>query len=164
VIADNQVYFVQPLNNQFMKFLTDRKYALVMLAFSMVYCYLAISLEADYDPTKEKYFPFLLSIAMIILSVLLFIFPSQHKNTWPKGQQLIKIILLAAAILVYSLSLAYVGFLILATILMGVCMWVFGGTLKWIAPVSVVVTISFYIIFDRVLGLNLPAGILKFLN
>lgn len=147
-----------------MKFLTDRKYALVMLVFSMTYCYLAVSLEADFDPTNEKYFPFLLSVAMIILSVLLFIFPSQHKNTWPKGQQLLSIILLAAAILIYSLSLAHVGFLILATLLMAVCMWVFGATLKWIVPVSVAVTISFYIIFDRILGLNLPVGILKFLN
>lgn len=145
-----------------MKFLADRKYAIVMLFFSMAYCYLAVSLEADFDPTKEKYFPFLLSIAMIILSVLLFIFPSQHKNTWPKGQQLLRICLLAAAILIYCLSLAHVGFLILATLLMAVCMWVFGGTLKWIAPVSVVVSISFYIIFDRILGLNLPAGILNF--
>jgi putative tricarboxylic transport membrane protein len=147
-----------------MKFLTDRKYAIVMLFFSVAYCYLAVSLETDFDPTNEKYFPFLLSVAMIILSVLLFIFPSQHKNTWPKGQQLLSIGLLAAAILVYSLSLAHVGFLILATLLMAVCMWVFGATLKWIAPVSVVVTISFYIIFDRILGLNLPVGILKFLN
>jgi len=134
-----------------------------MLFFSMAYCYLTVSLEADYDPTKEKYFPFFLSVAMIILSVLLFIFPSQHKNTWPKGQQLVSIFLLAVAILVYSLSLAHVGFLVLATLLMGVCMWVFGATIKWIAPVSVAVSISFYIIFDRILGLNLPTGILKFL-
>jgi len=145
-----------------MKFLSDRKYAIAMLFFSMAYCYFAVSLEADFDPTKEKYFPFILSVAMIALSVLLFFLPSQHTNSWPKGWQLLKIGLLISAILLYSLFLGEVGFLISASLLMAVCMWVFGAKRGWIAPVSVTVTISFYIIFDRILGLNLPAGILNF--
>jgi uncharacterized membrane protein YwaF len=64
-----------------MKFLSDRKYAIAMLFFSMAYCYFTFSLEADFDPTKEKYFPFILSVAMIILSVLLFFLPSQHTTS-----------------------------------------------------------------------------------
>jgi len=133
-----------------------------MLCFSMAYCYLTFSLEADFDPAKEKYFPFILSVAMIILSVLLFFFPSRHTTAWPKGRQWLKIGLLVGVILFYSLFLSYVGFLISASLLMAVCMWGFGAKGKWIAPVSVTVAISFYIIFDRILGLNLPAGILKF--
>ena len=145
-----------------MKFLSDRKYAIAMLSFSMAYCYFAVSLEADFDPTKEKYFPFSLSVIMITLSVLLFFLPSQHTTSWPKGRQWLKIGLLMGAILLYSLFLGHVGFLISASLLMGVCMWGFGARRKWIVPVSIIVTISFYIIFDRILGLNLPAGILKF--
>ena len=113
-------------------------------------------------PTKEKYFPFLLSVAMIILSVLLFFLPSQHTTSWPQGRQWLKIGLLIGAILFYSLFLSHVGFLISASLLMAVCMWEFGAKLSWIIPVSVTVAISFYIIFDRILGLNLPAGILNF--
>jgi len=41
-------------------------------------------------------------------------------------------------------------------------MWVFEANRKWIVPVSIIVAVSFYIIFDRLLGLNLPAGILNF--
>ena len=145
-----------------MKFLSDRKYAIAMLSFSMAYCYFTVSLEADFDPTKEKYFPFILSVIMITLSVLLFFLPSQHTTSWPKGRQWLKIGLLTGAIFLYSLFLGHVGFLISASLLMGVCMWGFGARRKWIAPVSIIVTISFYIIFDRILGLNLPAGILKF--
>ena len=145
-----------------MKFLSDRKYAIAMLSFSMAYCYFAVSIEADFDPTKEKYFPFILSVIMITLSVLLFFLPSQHTTSWPKGRQWLKIGLLMGAILLYSLFLGHVGFLISASLLMGVCMWGFGARRKWIVPVSIIVTISFYIIFDRILGLNLPAGILKF--
>jgi hypothetical protein len=63
-----------------MKFLSDKKYAIAMLCFSMAYCYLTFSLEADFDPAKEKYFPFILSVAMIILSVLLFFFPVSTHN------------------------------------------------------------------------------------
>ena len=145
-----------------MKFLSDRKYAIAMLFFSMAYCYFTVLLEADFDPTKEKYFPFILSVIMITLSVLLFFLPSQHTTSWPKGQLWLKIGLLTGAILFYSLFLNYVGFLISASLLMAVCMWEFGAKGKWIVPVSVIVAISFYIIFDRILGLNLPQGILKF--
>ena len=145
-----------------MKFIPDKKHAIAMLLFSMAYCYFAVSLEADFDPTKEKYFPFILSVIMITLSVLLFFLPSQHTTSWPKGQLWLKIGLLTGAILFYSLFLNYVGFLISASLLMAVCMWGFGAKGKWIAPVSVTVAISFYIIFDRILELNLPPGILNF--
>jgi hypothetical protein len=63
-----------------MKFLSDKKYAIAMLFFSMAYCYFTVSLEAGFDPTKEKYFPFILSVAMIILSVLLFFFAVSAHN------------------------------------------------------------------------------------
>ena len=145
-----------------MKFLPDKKYAIAMLLFSMAYCYFTVSLEADFDPTREKYFPFILSVGMITLSVLLFFLPSQHTTSWPKGRQWLEIALLIAAILFYSLFLSHVGFLISASLLMAVCMWGFGAKRRWIAPVSIAVVISFYIIFDRILGLNLPAGILNF--
>ena len=145
-----------------MKFIPDKKHAIAMLLFSMAYCYFAVSLEADFDPTREKYFPFILSVAMITLSVLLFFLPSRHTTSWPKDKQWLKIGFLVGAILFYSLFLSYVGFLISASLLMAVCMWEFGAKGKWIAPVSVTVAISFYIIFDRILGLNLPPGILNF--
>jgi hypothetical protein len=145
-----------------MNLINDRKYAIVMLIFSMIYCYSALSLDADFDPTQEKYYPFVLSIAMIILSLGLLVWPSPHTTSWPNGKNLRKIGLTFCAILVYSLVLHKVGFLISASVLMGICMWVFEANCKWIVPVSVIVAFSFYILFDRLLGLNLPAGILNF--
>ncbi|MCD4720529.1 MAG: tripartite tricarboxylate transporter TctB family protein [Desulfobacula sp.] len=145
-----------------MNLTNDRKYAIAMLIFSMVYCFSAFSLDADFNPTQEKYYPFVLSIAMIILSLALLVWPSPHTTTWPKRKNLQKIGLTFCAILVYSLVLHRVGFLISASILMGICMWVFEANRKWIVPVSIIVAISFYLIFDRLLGLTLPAGILNF--
>ncbi len=145
-----------------MKLISDRKYAIVMLLFSLGYLYMSASLETDLDPVNEKYYPYMLSLAMIGLSVALLIFPSKHTTTWPGWQQIWKISFLAVVVLVYSLALAHIGFLILASVLMGVCMWLFGASRKWIVPVSIIVSVSFYLIFDRLLGLNLPAGILNF--
>jgi putative tricarboxylic transport membrane protein len=145
-----------------MNLINDRKYAIAMLIISMVYCYSAFSLDADFNPTQEKYYPFVLSIAMILLSLGLLVWPSAHTTSWPKRKNLQKIGLTFCAILVYSLVLQSVGFLISASVLMGICMWVFDANRKWIVPVSIIVAISFYIIFDRLLGLNLPAGILNF--
>jgi hypothetical protein len=145
-----------------MNLINDRKYAIAMLIISMVYCYSAFSLDADFNPTQEKYYPFVLSIAMILLSLGLLVWPSTHTTSWPNRKNLRKIGLTFCAILVYSLVLHKVGFLISAGVLMGICMWVFDANRKWIVPVSIIVVISFYILFDRLLGLNLPAGLLNF--
>jgi len=145
-----------------MNLINDRKYAIAMLVFSMIYCYSAFSLDAGFDPTQEKYYPFVLSIIMVTLSLALLVWPSVHTTSWPKGKNLIKIGLTFIAILIYSLVLQKIGFLISASVLMGICMWVFEAKRKWIAPVSIIVAISFYLIFDRLLGLNLPSGLLNF--
>ncbi len=134
-----------------------------MLVISIFYSVSAWLLDTDFDPVNEKYYPFVLSILMIVSSIGLFIWPSTHSATWPKLKNLQKIVITFFAILLYSFVLQSIGFIIAASVLMGICMWVFEAKLKWIAPVSIVSAISFYVIFDRLLGLNLPVGLLGFL-
>jgi hypothetical protein len=146
-----------------MKLMADRKYAIVMLVLSVIYCASALSLDADFDPVNEKFYPFVLSVLMIVSSIGLFIWPSAHTTSWPKGRNVQKIGITFCAILVYCFVLHKIGFIITASVLMGVCMWVFEAKRKWIAPVAIITAISFYIVFDRLLGLNLPAGLLNFI-
>jgi putative tricarboxylic transport membrane protein len=145
-----------------MKLIADRKYAIVMLVLSVIYCASALSLDSDYNPVNEKFYPFVLSVLMILSSIGLFIWPSGHTTSWPKGRNVQKIGITFCAILVYCLVLQKVGFIITASVLMGICMWVFEAERKWIAPVAIITAISFYVVFDRLLGLNLPAGLLNF--
>lgn len=145
-----------------MNLVNDRKYALGMLLLSIVYCVSAWSLDTDFDPVNEKFYPFVLSVLMILLSIGLFIWPSPQSTIWPNWKNLQKIGLTFSAILVYSLVLHKIGFIISASLLMAICMWVFEASRKWILPTSVIVSIVFYVIFDRLLGLNLPAGLLSF--
>ncbi len=145
-----------------MNLIADRKYAIVMLVFSIGYAVAAFSLDADFDPVNEKFYPFVLSVLMILSSIGLLIWPSPHTTSWPKGRNVKKIGITFGAILVYCFVLHKIGFIISASVLMGICMWVFEARRKWIAPVSIVTAIIFYIVFDRLLGLNLPAGLLNF--
>lgn len=145
-----------------MNLIADRKYAIVMLILSIIYCAAAFSLDADFDPVNEKFYPFVLSVLMIISSIMLIIWPSSHSTSWPKGKNVQKIGLIFCAILGYCFVLRRVGFIISASVLMGICMWVFEAQQKWIVPVSVVTAITFYVVFDQLLGLNLPVGILNF--
>ena len=142
--------------------IADRKYAIVMLVLSIIYCVSAFLLDADFEAVNEKFYPFVLSVLMIASSIGLFFMPSPHTTSWPKGRNVQKIGVTFCAILVYSLVLHKIGFIISATVLMGICMWVFESRRKWIAPVSIVTAICFYVVFDRLLGLNLPAGLLDF--
>ncbi len=146
-----------------MNLTADRKYAVAMLVLSIIYCASALSLDADFDAVNEKFYPFVLSVLMIVSSIGLFIRPSLHTTSWPKGRNVQKIGLTFFAILVYCFVLQKIGFIISASVLMGICMWVFEAKRKWIVPVSIIVAISFYIVFDRLLGLNLPAGLLNFI-
>lgn len=146
-----------------MKIIEDRKYALIMLVLSMIYSISAYNLDADFDPTHEKFYAFALGVCMVLLSMALLIRPTQQKVIWPNLKNLQKIGITICTILVYSLALHKVGFLICASVLMGACMWVFNAKTKFIIPVSITVAITFYVVFDRLLGLNLPAGILNFL-
>jgi hypothetical protein len=141
----------------------DRKYAMVMLVLSIIYCAAALSLDADFNPVNEKFYPFVLSVLMILSSIGLFIWPSPHTTSWPRGRNVQKIGLTFCAILVFCFALQKIGFIISASVLMGILMWVYEAERKWIVPVSIVTAISFYIVFDRLLGLNLPTGILSFL-
>ncbi|PLX33762.1 MAG: hypothetical protein C0605_15670 [Hyphomicrobiales bacterium] len=134
-----------------------------MLILSLVYCVSALSLDADFNPVNEKFYPFVLSVLMILLSVGLMIWPSAQATTWPNWKNFQRIAITFIAILLYSLVLQKVGFIISAGLLMAICMWVFEADLKWIAPTSLIIVVSFYVVFDRMLGLNLPAGILGFL-
>jgi putative tricarboxylic transport membrane protein len=145
-----------------MKLVADRKYAMVMLVVSLIYCASALSLNADLNPVDEKFYPFVLSVLMIISSIALLIWPSAHTTSWPKGRNVQKIGITFGAILVYCFVLQKVGFIISASVLMGICMWVFEAKRKWIAPVSIITAVSCYVVFDRLLGLNLPAGLLDF--
>ncbi len=145
-----------------MSLIEDRKYAIGMLILSIVYCVSALSLDTDFDPVNEKFYPFVLSLVMILLSIGLFIWPSRQSTTWPNWKNLQKIGITFTAILVYSFVLHSIGFIISASVLMAICMWVFEARRTWILPTSIIVSISFYIIFDRLLGLNLPAGLLSF--
>jgi len=134
-----------------------------MLVLSIIYCAAALLLDADFNPVNEKFYPFVLSVLMIVSSIGLFIWPSPHTTSWPKGKNVIKIGITFCAILVYCFVLQKIGFIICTGVLMGICMWVFEAKRKWIAPVAIVTAISFYVVFDRLLGLNLPAGLLSFL-
>ncbi len=142
---------------------SDRKYALVMLLLSITYAVSAYTLDTDFDPTNEKFYPLVLSLLMILSSLVLLFFPSAHTATWPNWQNWQKIALTFSAILVYSLILHKVGFIISASVLMAICMWVFNAEKRWILPTSLITSVSFYLVFDRLLGLNLPAGLLGFL-
>lgn len=134
-----------------------------MLLISVAYCVSALLLDTDFDPVNEKYYPFVLSVLMIASSIGLFIWPSSHAATWPEWKNIQKIGITFSAVLLYSFVLQTVGFIISASILMGVCMWVFEAPVKWIAPVSISTSVCFYVVFDRLLALNLPLGLLDFL-
>ena len=70
-----------------MNLIPDRKYAIVMLVLSIIYCAAALLLDADFNPVNEKFYPFVLSVLMIISSIgLVHLALATHDCHGPKGK------------------------------------------------------------------------------
>jgi putative tricarboxylic transport membrane protein len=112
------------------------------------------------------FFPFLVGFGMIALSLILLVQGWLGRSTAPKAygrwQGPLKMV---AGLAVYSVVLDPLGY-ILSTIFIAAITLRILGVLSWkvIGVSSVALSVSVYFLFTRLLGVELPAGILSFLG
>ncbi|HYD63502.1 MAG TPA: tripartite tricarboxylate transporter TctB family protein [Noviherbaspirillum sp.] len=113
----------------------------------------------EYEPVGPRAFPLLLALVMASCGAWLALRPAQHAD-WPQGNRLGRITICAGAIVVYALLFQLLGF-ILATVLMALPAGrVFGGTWRQCIAGGIGLGIVLYLMFDKVLDVVLPLGIL----
>jgi putative tricarboxylic transport membrane protein len=110
------------------------------------------------------FFPNLVAITMMILSFFLII-PRRRGNGEPiSPQSAFRVLILFLALLAYSFALEYLGFSLVSFLLMTYLFKTFSDSQKWYVAVSwALLSVGFaYVLFDILLGSNLPKGILGF--
>lgn len=113
----------------------------------------------EYEPVGPRAFPLLLALGMAICGAWLALRPSAP-ITWPRGTQLRHIALCAATVVVYAIVFQILGFTV-ATALMAIPIGrIFGGTWRQCLLCGVSLGILLYVLFDKVLDVVLPLGIL----
>jgi len=115
----------------------------------------------SYEPVGPRAFPLLLAALMAVAGVWLVFRPTQHAGGF--NLTLVRLIGLSVlAILAYALLFELLGFT-LATALMAVPMGMaFGGNWKQSLVGGAGLGVMSYFVFDRLLDVVLPAGVLSF--
>lgn len=115
--------------------------------------------DFSYEPLGPRAFPMLLSV-MIAFCGLYLVIKGQFQAHPVANDVKLRIILLALVILIYALLFQPLGF-ILATFLAVMAIgFLFGGKLLPLSITSLLTAVILYVLFDRVLEVVLPVGIL----
>lgn len=112
-------------------------------------------------------FPRILGSGLGVLGLLLFLsewlpsFRSKDTIEWPAGKYRVRVLLIAAAILLYIGTIKWIGF-VLTTFLFVFFLTRLLGAYRWTvsASVSLLTTSSCTVVFQYWLDLKLPSGIL----
>ncbi len=108
------------------------------------------------------FFPILVAILMMILSLFLIISKRKSEEKLFFGKSSIHVLIVFVVLLTYSFTLEYLGFIIVSFLLMTYLFKAFGGSKKWRGAVLWALTsvVLAYLLFNVLLEGNLPRGIL----
>lgn len=141
--------------------LSDRLLGVVALLFSAFLAWHGVELQAafSYEPVGPRAFPLLLS-AMIGLCGLVL--------TWRGGNKIEpnlpgvngRILMMVGVLAFYAAGFVWFGFMLSTAIMATMIGRLFGGSWIKSAAGGIIMSVLFYVLFDRVLDVVLPVGLL----
>ena len=141
---------------------SDRLTGLALLALAVAYGVTAGGYQAMIgDPLGPAVFPTALAIALGLLSLYLIVRPDPEP-AWPLGRALLKQVLTLVAFVAYAYLLEPLGFLVSTFLAVVVLGWLLGARLWQAGAAGVAIAIVLFVLFDTLLSLPLPAGVLDF--
>jgi putative tricarboxylic transport membrane protein len=139
---------------------SDRLTGLVLLALAVAYGVAASGYQAMIgDPLGPAVFPMALAIALGLLSLYLLVRPGPEP-AWPRGRALLKQVLTLVAFVAYAYLLEPLGFLVSTFLAVTVLGCLLGARLLPAGAAAVAIAVVLFVLFDSLLGLPLPAGVL----
>jgi putative tricarboxylic transport membrane protein len=143
---------------------SDRLTGLALLALAVAYGVTAGGYQAMIgDPLGPAVFPVALAIALGLLSLYLTVRPGPEA-AWPGRRALLKQGLALIAFVAYAYLLEPLGFLVSTFLAVVVLGQLLGARLWQAGAAGAAIAIVLFVLFDTLLGLPLPAGVLVFLG
>lgn len=144
--------------------MSDRITGLVLLALAVAYGVAASGFEARIgDPLGPAVFPLVLSIPLGLLSLYLLIRPDPEPR-WARGRALFRQALAVLTFVAYAYVLEPLGFIVASVLAVAVLGRLLGATLWRAGAAGVAISVTLFVLVDRLLSLPLPAGVLAFLG
>jgi putative tricarboxylic transport membrane protein len=143
---------------------SDRLTGLVLLVLAIVYGVTASGYEAMIgDPLGPAVFPVVLAIPLGLLSLYLIARPDPEPD-WARGRALLKQVLALAVLVAYAYLLEPLGFIVTTLLAVVALGWLLGARLRDATLAGVVIAVVLFVLFDVLLKLPLPAGMLGLLG
>lgn len=118
--------------------------------------------DYSYEPLGPRAFPLLLAAGLGLSGLWLVLRPSIGAEAF-KGVPWKATALCAGAVLLYALLFQWLGFALATTLMALPVGLAFGGGWKPSLAGGVVLGLGFHVVFDKLLDVTMPAGVLSFL-
>jgi putative tricarboxylic transport membrane protein len=119
-------------------------------------------LQVAMDPLGPSTFPYLLAVVLGIAGIYLIVRPDPSPH-WPDRRHLLEMAAVIVVLCLYALTLEEIGFILATFVAVAILGWRLGARPVHALVNGVAVAVALYGLFDQVLGLPLPSGLLGFL-
>lgn len=141
--------------------LTDRTLGFITLLVAIFLTIYGYDLEApfSYEPIGPKAFPLIIAFALGLCGIILIIKGGNPITPNPKGAN-IRIFIMLVFIAIYAFTFQWLGFVISTIIMVTLVGHLFGAKWWHATCAGIVIGIGFFVLFDKLLDVILPVGIL----
>ena len=143
--------------------MNDRVFGVFTLLLSIFYIFSAYIVEESFisDHIGPKIYPYIVSFFLIASSLFLIIKPDT-KPIWPRFGKIIEILTTALILIMYAVFLPVIGFVFSTFFASSFISWRLGAKLKAALTAGLIISVTIFILFRKVLGLSLATGPLGF--
>ncbi|GGX48830.1 tripartite tricarboxylate transporter TctB family protein [Saccharospirillum salsuginis] len=142
----------------------DRILGLALLVLAVAYGWAAQQWPAPFgghEAVGPETFPTILSVVLALSSCYLIAKPDPDAH-WPWGRTAIELVMAVGILVVYALVLEPLGFIPATTVAVGTLCWRMGAGPKGAFITGLVSAVVVFFLFNNLLELSLPAGLLAF--
>jgi putative tricarboxylic transport membrane protein len=141
--------------------MSDRLAGLVLLALAVAYGITASGFQTRFgDPLGPAIFPLVLAFPLGVLSLYLIARPDPEPE-WARGRALLKQGLALIVFVAYAYLLEPLGFIVASVLAVALLGRLLGARLWQSGAAGLAIAVVLFFLFNNLLGLPLPAGVLR---
>ena len=139
--------------------MNDRVFGIFTLIISIFYIFSAYIVEESFisDHIGPKTYPYIVSLFLISSSLFL-IFKPDTKPKWPKLGKIIEILMTALILIMYAIFLPLLGFVFSTFFASSFISWRLGAKLSSAFIAGLIISVTIFVLFRKILGLSLATG------
>ncbi|MBE2898639.1 tripartite tricarboxylate transporter TctB family protein [Pasteurellaceae bacterium TAE3-ERU1] len=140
----------------------DRLFGLCMVLLALTYGYLGLEFEQPFgahETIGPRTFPTIIAV-LLGLSGLWLVIKPQESSGWARGKTWLLLLVVVLVLVVYALLLEPLGFIPTSLLCCGFLSYLMGAKPVSAFAIAAVYSTALYLLFNFVLELMLPAGIL----